>query len=69
MPGTKMDEKWYLRRRAIVLARDSGMTWAAIGKRHGISGQRAQGIYREEHWPTETMERQRVALREHFEGR
>jgi len=67
MPGTRMDERYYLRIRAIELEREAGMTWAAIGRRHGISAQRASQIYREWNWDTDTMERHRAALRAKFE--
>jgi hypothetical protein len=33
------------RERAIVLARNSGMVWRAIGKAQGVSGPRAKNIY------------------------
>jgi hypothetical protein len=50
-------EQRYLRMRAVVLARQSGQTWAEIGKRHGISGTRAQQIYQEWTWPTDVVQR------------
>jgi DNA-directed RNA polymerase sigma subunit (sigma70/sigma32) len=63
-----MTERKYLRMRAICLARDSGSTWAEIGRRHGISGQRAQQIYRDYNWPTDVMEKCRQEWREKFEA-